>query len=106
MDVGRIDFDALHAADVVVLGTWVHGAFVVAQAPALFKLRAAPAMQGKKAVVFCTYALAAGKSLDKLTRFAESLGLEVLGGMEINRLHIDSGAAKLVDRLLAGLITA
>lgn len=103
MAVDRVDLDVLQAADVVVLGTWVHGAFVVGAAPAAFKLRSAPAMQGKKAVVYCTYALAAGASLNKLTRLAESLGLEVLGGMLIKRGRLQDGADRLVDRLLAGL---
>lgn len=103
MAVDRVDLEFLQAADVVVLGTWVHGAFVLAQSPATFKLNAAPAMQGKQAVVFCTYALAAGNSLTKLTGFAEALGLTVLGGMLIKRNHLQEGAAQLVDRLLAGV---
>ena len=103
MAVDRVDLDFLGAADMVVLGTWVHGAFVVGAAPAKFKLVAAPAMHGKRAVVFCTYALAAGKSLGKLTSLAESMGLTVLGGMLIKRGHLQEGSARLVDRLLAGI---
>ena len=103
MAADGVDLALLQGADVVVLGTWVHGAFVIGAAPALFKLRNAPAMAGKRAVVFCTYALAAGRSLEKLTVAAESLGLTVLGAMLIKRGHLQDGAATLVDRLLAGL---
>lgn len=105
MAADRVDLDVVQRADMVVLGTWVHGAFVVGAGPALFKLRNAPAMAAKPAVVFCTYALAAGKSLDKLTRAAESMGLTVLGGILIKRGHLQEGAEILVDRLLAGLPT-
>ena len=96
---------ALYHLNIYRIGTWVHGAFVVGAGPALFKLRNAPAMAAKPAVVFCTYALAAGKSLDKLTRAAESMGLTVLGGMLIKRGHLQEGAEMLVERLLAGLPT-
>ena len=105
MAADRVDLDVVQRADMVVLGTWVHGAFVVGAGPALFKLRNAPAMAAKPAVVFCTYALAAGRSLDKLTRAAVSMGLTVLGGMLIKRGHLQEGAEMLVDRLLAGLPT-
>ena len=49
---------SIQDADTVIVGTWVHGLFVVGQAPwAIDRLRHLPAMAGKQAVAFCTYAL-------------------------------------------------
>jgi hypothetical protein len=91
----------------VVLGSWVHGAFVLGQAPALEvrqKIQGPMVpLGGKQAVVYCTYALAAGKSLDKMTAFAESFGMNVQGGMLIKRTNLQEGADTLVDRVLANL---
>lgn len=103
--VAKPSLQAIGRADVVVLGSWVHGAFVVGQAPAL-ELRqritgVLPSLSGKKALVFCTYALAAGKALGKMTEFAESLGLEVDGAMLMKRTAIDESCELFVDRLLA-----
>ena len=62
------DLAAIQDADIVLVGTWVHGLFVVGQAPwALSTISNLPAMRGKRAAVFCTFALNPGKSLDKLT---------------------------------------
>ncbi|MDQ3468327.1 MAG: hypothetical protein M3487_00900 [Actinomycetota bacterium] len=51
----------------MLVGTWVHGLFVVGQTPwALAAISNLPAMRGKRAAVFCTFALNPGNSLDKL----------------------------------------
>jgi flavodoxin len=101
--VRRPDYAALQAADMVLVGTWVHGLFVVGQAPwALGELAKLPAMKGKKAAAFCTYALNPGKSLDKLTGVLDYLGAEVLGGVALHRAklaeHTEEFAARLVER--------
>ena len=56
------------AADLVLVGTWTHGLFVVGQGPfGASALGALPFMHGKKAAVFCTFALSPAKTLDKMT---------------------------------------
>ncbi|MBI2710030.1 MAG: flavodoxin family protein [Actinobacteria bacterium] len=96
-----VDYAALEAADLVIVGTWTDGIFVVGQRPARgARLRALPSMLGKRAVVFCTYALDAGRTLEKLVAIVEGLGAEVLGGMTIRRDRIDDGARDLVGRVL------
>jgi hypothetical protein len=99
--VRQPDHAAIQAADLVVVGTWVHGLFVVGQAPwgagALAKL---PAMTGKRAVAFCTFALNPGKSLDVMTRILESRGAEVIGGLALNRGKLDAHTDEFVGRLL------
>lgn len=102
--VTAVDYDALAQADVVIIGSWTDGIFVVGQRPGrASRLRALPAMKGKRAVVYCTYALDAGKVLEKMTGIVEGLGAEVIGGMTINRRHLASGAQELVDRLLGAV---
>ena len=101
--VRQPDYAGLQAADMVLVGTWIHGLFVVGQAPwALGELAKLPVMTGKKAAAFCTYALNPGKSLDKMTRVLDSLGADVLGGLALHRAklpqHTEEFAARLVER--------
>jgi flavodoxin len=100
--MGSPDHAAIQAADVVVVGTWVHGLFVVAQAPwGVDRIRALPKMSGKKVAAFCTYALNPGKSLDVVTRELGSTGAEVVGGLTLQRgrlaAHSEEFAARLAD---------
>ena len=60
--VGQPDHAAIQDADIVLVGTWVHGLFVVGQTPwAAAKISNLPAMRGKRAAVFCTFALNPGQ---------------------------------------------
>ena len=97
------DYSGVQAAELVLVGTWVHGLFVVGQAPwGLGTLEKLPAMKGKKAAAFCTYALNPGKSLQKMTGVLDRLGAEVLGGVALHRAklpqHTEEFAARLVER--------
>jgi flavodoxin len=101
--VRQPDYAALQAADVVLVGTWIHGLFVVGQSPwALGELAKLPAMKGKMAAAFCTYALNPGTSLHKMTNVLDTLGAEVLGGLALHRAklpqHTEEFAARLVER--------
>jgi len=101
--VRQPDYSGVQAADLVLVGTWVHGLFVVGQAPwGLGTLEKLPAMKGKKAAAFCTYALNPGKSLQKMTGVLDRLGAEVLGGVALHRAklpqHTEEFAARLVER--------
>lgn len=96
------DHASIQEADTVIVGTWVHGLFVVGQAPwAVDRLRALPAMSGKKAVAFCTFALNPGKSLDVMTNTLLSRGADVVGGLALHRgklaEHAEEFAIRLVD---------
>ncbi len=100
--VTAIDYEALSRADLVVVGTWTDGIIVVGQRPGrAARLRGLPAMGGKRAVVFATYAIAPGKVLEKLVAIVEDRGAEVLGGMTIRRDRVESSTAEFVDRLLS-----
>ena len=101
------DHAAIQAADVVVVGTWVHGLFVVGQAPwGIDRLRALPSMAGKRVAAFCTYALNPGKSLDVLTRELAVTGGEVIGGLSIQRGHLAEHAEEFAARLADSVTNA
>ena len=101
------DHAAIQAADIVLVGTWTHGLFVVGQAPwAAARISNLPPMRGKQAAVFLTYALDAGKSLDKLSDAVSATGADVLGGLLVKRNHLEMHTDAFVERLLRALEAA
>lgn len=103
--VTEIDHQALALADLVVMGSWVDGLFVVGQKPGRsFRLETFPPIDGKRCVVFCTFAINPGKVLDKMTAIMTERGAEVLGGMAIKRNRIEAGAVEFVDRTVANVL--
>jgi flavodoxin len=94
------DHAAIQQADVVIVGTWVHGLFVVGQAPwGIDRLRGLPSMAGKKVAGFCTFALNPGRSLDVITRELSRTGGEVVGGLSLQRGRLDAHSEEFVARL-------
>ena len=99
-----IDYQALSTADMVIVGTWTDGVFVLGQRPGgASRLRRLPVLERMKAVVFCTYALDPGRTLSKLTAIVSERGANVLGGLAIRRNNLEGGARDLVGRLLEGV---
>jgi hypothetical protein len=101
--ITAIDLQALSGADLVVVGSWTDGMFFFGQRPGRGgrikdKL---PAMRGKRAVTFVTFALEPRKALDKLSDIVRATGAEDIGGMAIRRDDLDGGARELADRRLA-----
>ncbi len=101
--ITAIDLQALSAADLVVVGSWTDGMFFFGQRPGRGgrikdKL---PAMAGKRAVTFITFALEPRKALDKLSDIVRATGADVIGGMAIRRDDLDGGTKDLVDRLMS-----
>ena len=105
--VKKPDLESVHRADIVLVGTWTHGLFVVGQAPfALPNIANLPTMRGKKAACFLTFALNAGTSIDKLATAVGQTGAEVVGGLEIKRNYLDQHTDLFVERLLGVLESA
>ena len=99
--VGSPDLSSIQQADIVIVGTWTHGLFVVGQAPfALGNIANLPTMRGKQAACFLTFALNAGTSIDKLTTAVGQTGAQVLGGLEVKRNHLDAHTDLFVERLV------
>ena len=102
MPITAVDYQALQAADLVIVGSWVDGLFVVGQRPGRQgRIRSMPALGGKKAVVYLTYALDPGKALEKMAATVEARGADVLGGLTIRRDKLTSGVEDFVDRVLS-----
>ena len=105
--VARPDLTAIQDADVVLIGSWVHGAFVFGQAPwAVNSIANLPAMRGKKAAAFCTFALSPGGALDKLTQAVGDTGAYVVGGLAISRSKLDQHSEIFAERLVDAMSAA
>jgi flavorubredoxin len=99
--IKEIDYQALSNADLVIVGSWVDGFVVVGQRPGrIGRIKGMPALAGKKAVVYLTYAIDAGKALQKMSDAVAARGAEVLGGQLIRRDKLDEGVADFIDRVL------
>ena len=104
--VRKPDHASIQNADIVLIGTWTHGLFVVGQAPwGIGALGQLPAMQGKKAAVFCTFALNPAKTLDKMTSVIAGRGAEVIGGFAMNRRNLEHNAELFATSLNAAVPT-
>jgi hypothetical protein len=99
--ITRIDYQALSGADLVIVGSWVDGLFVVGQRPGRHgRIAQLPALAGKRAIVYLTYALHPGKALQKLSDTVAGRGAEVLGGVTIRRDRVAAGVEDLAERIL------
>ncbi len=102
-----VDPAAIAAADLVILGSWVDGLFAVGQRPGgrrnleralgLMGGTDGTTLRGKRVAVYCTYAVAPGRTLSKMEALATDLGAEVVGGLAIRRDRISEGAATFVE---------
>ena len=105
--VKQPDYQSIHDADLILVGTWVHGAFIFGQAPwAASSIANLPAMRGKKAAAFCTFALDPGKALDKLTNALGDTGAYVIGGLAMSRSKLGEHTEVFAERLVAATATA
>lgn len=102
--INAVDLEALSAAQLVIVGSWVDGLFLFGQKPGRdWRLKKLPVIDGKLAAVYCTFALEKGKTLTKLDRIVSSRGGEVIGGYAIKRNDIPAGVEEFVGRLLSSL---
>ena len=103
--VTAIDLQALSEADLVVVGT-VDGRDVLlrpAAGPRSGGSRTCcPAMAGKQAVTYVTFALEPRHALDKLSDIVRATGADVIGGMAIRRDDIEGGAKDLAEPAARG----
>ena len=102
--ITAIDLQALSDADLVIVGSWTDGLFFFGQRPGRAgRLASMPVIDGKKAAVYCTYAIDSGKTLPKLADIVTRRGGDVIGGVAIKRNAMEEGAVDFVDRLLGAL---
>jgi hypothetical protein len=102
-----VDASVAAEADTVVVGTWTDGLFVVGQRPgghrrleSAVRQLAGPegdGLRGKRCVVYCTYAINPGRTLERLGELLSAAGADVVGGLAIRRDSIEEGVGRLVE---------
>jgi hypothetical protein len=76
----------------------------VGQAPfGLGAIAHLPAMRGKLAATFCTFALNPGSTLDKLDKAMTGVGAEVIGGLALHRAKLPAHTEEFAARLVANM---
>jgi len=101
----RIDYQALAKADLVIIGTWTDGLLLVGQRPGRAgRLRNLPVIDGKRCLVYVTYAIDPGKTVQKLEAIVRERGGEVLGGLAIHRSKLAEGARQVAEGALAAAV--
>lgn len=102
--VDDLDFKALADADLVVLGTWVAGHFVIGQKPGdARRMARIPKLTGKQVAVFLTYAINPGPALAKFDRILTKEGANVIGGYAWKRSSLPAGIDDYVDGILGAV---
>lgn len=69
-------------ADLICIGSWVKGLFIIRQHPTEGTMRFIEQLDnlsGKNAVVFCTYKLAIGSTMRQMAKPLEGKGADVVG---------------------------
>lgn len=100
--IDDIGLKELAEADVVFLGTWVDGLILMGHRPGRAgKLRRMPVIDGKRAALFMTYAVHAGKALERFSRVVEERGAVVVGRQLFRRDRIEVGVDDFVQNALA-----
>ena len=100
-DVDALDFKTLAGADLVVLGTWVAGHFVIGQKPGdARRLSQVPKLTGKQVAIYLTYSINPGQALSKFEKLLTDQGADVVGGYAWKRSMLPIGVEDYVDGIL------
>lgn len=80
--VAKADPADVLEADLICVGSWVKGLFIILQHPTEGTMRFIERLgdlSGKNVMVFCTYKLAIGSTLRQMTKATEGIGAKVVG---------------------------
>jgi peroxiredoxin family protein len=98
-DIGLKD---LAEADIVFVGTWVDGLILFGHRPGRAgRIRSMPVIDGKRVAAFMTYAVHAGKALDRFAKVLDERGATVVARVLLRRDRLDAGVADFVSSSLA-----
>ena len=99
--IDAFDYHELAVSDLVVIGTWVDGFVVAGHRPGRAgKLRKLPVLDRKKAAVYVTYAIHAGKALAKTEAVVEGLGARVVASAQLRRDRLEDLVPAFVEQIL------
>lgn len=93
---------AVTTADVVCVGSWTKGLFIILQGPTqatLDFIDRLGSLDGKRAAVFTTYDLAIGKTLKKMAAPLQAKGAVVTGEFKARGPHAAEGFAAWLKTL-------
>jgi flavodoxin I len=97
-DIGLKD---LAEADIVFIGTWVDGLVLFGHRPGRAgRIKAMPVIDGKRVAAFMTYAVHAGKALDRFARVLDERGATVVASTLLRRDRLETGVADFVTASL------
>jgi flavodoxin len=100
--VVEADPAGVSAADLICIGSWVKGLFIIRQHPTEGTMRfinQLENLEGKDTVVFCTYKLAIGSSLRQMANALEGKGAQVVGQFKYRGPDPDSKFASFTGSL-------
>jgi flavorubredoxin len=100
--VTDIGLKALADADVVFVGTWVDGLVLFGHRPGRAgRIRSMPVIDGKRVAAFMTYAIHAGKALDRFADVLSERGATVVARTLLRRDRLEAGVDEFVLDALA-----
>ncbi len=103
----RVNLNFLTNADMVFLGTWTDGIIIAGHRPGdAGRLLELPGIWGKPTAGFVTYAVHAGKVIDKVGDIVKLLGGTWLGGRTFRRDKIEEGLAHFVIAALDAAVAS
>jgi flavodoxin len=100
--VSKADPAAVAKADLICIGAWVKGMFVIGQHPSggsLMFIDRLGSLAGKQVVVFCTYKIAAGSALSQMAKALEKKGATIAGQFQYRGPEPDSKFTKFAHAL-------
>ncbi len=100
--VASADPAEMSSADLICVGGWVKGLFIIMQRPspgAMQFIDRLGHLTGKKAAVFCTYKLATGLTLSRMTEALEGKGAQVVGQFKYRGSEPNSSFASFASSL-------
>lgn len=100
--ITNIGLKNLAEADLVFVGTWVDGLILFGHRPGRKgRLASMPVIDGKRAAAFMTYAVHAGKALERFERVLEERGATVVTSRLFRRDRLADGVDGFVRDALA-----
>jgi flavodoxin len=100
-DIGLKD---LAEADVVFAGTWVDGLILFGHRPGGARhIKRMPVVDGKRVAAFMTYAVHAGKALDRFAKVLDERGADVVARTLLRRDDLEAGIGDFVSASLAAV---
>ena len=92
----------LAEADIVFVGTWVDGLVLFGHRPGRAgRIRSMPVIDGKRVAAFMTYAIHAGRALDRFAEVLEERGATVVGRALLRRDRLEASVDDFVHGALA-----